>query len=567
MTDDCRDFSFSTLSSIDPINIPLKNTDFESSLDSYSNVFDKVQHNFTTSSEIPCTNLNNEELDKNALPTVNHNRTFTKEVSKPMINAFTGKPISPNPWRKLCTKNVQDQIHTDVVIPIEILPINSDIKSPNKDKTTLQDQFNNRIVTRQSRRDMISNQRTIDSSNDDDQAFEQFLQEHQNPKVYENEQNTPIRRRRKKRNNLKDFLDESSSSSNENIKENLSDVKTKVNLLIHNDPTWQRLADVYTSEESDEKNHLLTANTNLTVRLKSEIYTSDQSSSSTSSSSSSTKTEHRSLIKKEDEKNIFFNFLQSLSECISFEDKHPDAKPYFIRSAFKLKEKRQELADKLLLIFNQDVFSSQLSDKVSVVWSSRLTATAGHCTTRRTTRTAVITLSHKVCDSPERCRDTLLHEMCHAAVTLIDGVMEHGHGPLWRQWTRMAERCYPYLPLVSVKHTYDVIYKFIYRCIQCQHQVYRHSKSLNLDVDFCGKCMGQFQLIINHKQNEIKQEKQTPKRTINQYNLYVQENFQTMKQANPHLSTPQLMKQLSTEYKKRNQQQTIDLPNLDQLKI
>ncbi|CAF3885049.1 unnamed protein product [Rotaria sp. Silwood1] len=518
MTDDCRDFSFSTLSSIDPINIPLKNTDFESSLDSYSNVFDKVQHNFTTSSEIPCTNLNNEELDKNALPTVNHNRTFTKEVSKPMINAFTGKPISPNPWRKLCTKNVQDQIHTDVVIPIEILPINSDIKSPNKDKTTLQDQFNNRIVTRQSR-------------------------------------------------SLKDFIDESSSSSNENIKENLSDVKTKVNLLIHNDPTWQRLADVYTSEESDEKNHLLTANTNLTVRLKSEIYTSDQSSSSTSSSSSSTKTEHRSLIKKEDEKNIFFNFLQSLSECISFEDKHPDAKPYFIRSAFKLKEKRQELADKLLLIFNQDVFSSQLSDKVSVVWSSRLTATAGHCTTRRTTRTAVITLSHKVCDSPERCRDTLLHEMCHAAVTLIDGVMEHGHGPLWRQWTRMAERCYPYLPLVSVKHTYDVIYKFIYRCVQCQHQVYRHSKSLNLDVDFCGKCMGQFQLIINHKQNEIKQEKQTPKRTINQYNLYVQENFQTMKQANPHLSTPQLMKQLSTEYKKRNQQQTIDLPNLDQLKI
>ncbi|CAF3842644.1 unnamed protein product [Rotaria sp. Silwood1] len=528
MTDDCRDFSFSTLSSIDPINIPLKNTDFESSLDSYSNVFDKAQHNFTTSSEIPCTNLNNEELDKNVLPTVNHNRTFTKEVSKPMINAFTGKPISPNPWRKLCTKNVQDQIHTDVVIPIEILPINSDIKSPNKDK---------------------------------------ILQEHQNPKVYENEQNTPIRRRRKKRNNLKDFIDESSSSSNENIKENLSDVKTKVNLLIHNDPTWQRLADVYTSEESDEKNHLLTANTNLTVRLKSEIYTSDQSSSSTSSSSSSTKTEHRSLIKKEDEKNIFFNFLQSLSECISFEDKHPDAKPYFIRSAFKLKEKRQELADKLLLIFNQDVFSSQLSDKVSVVWSSRLTATAGHCTTRRTTRTAVITLSHKVCDSPERCRDTLLHEMCHAAVTLIDGVMEHGHGPLWRQWTRMAERCYPYLPLVSVKHTYDVIYKFIYRCIQCQHQVYRHSKSLNLDVDFCGKCMGQFQLIINHKQNEIKQEKQTPKRTINQYNLYVQENFQTMKQANPHLSTPQLMKQLSTEYKKRNQQQTIDLPNLDQLKI
>ena len=76
------------------------------------------------------------------------------------------------------------------------------------------------------------------------------------------------------------------------------------------------------------------------------------------------------------------------------------------------------------------------------------------------------------CDSinSERCRDTLLHEMCHAAVTLIDGVMEHGHGPLWRQWTRMAERVYPYLPLISVRHTYDILYKFIYRCIQCRHE-------------------------------------------------------------------------------------------------
>ncbi|CAF5041388.1 unnamed protein product, partial [Rotaria sp. Silwood1] len=44
-------------------------------------------------------------------------------------------------------------------------------------------------------------------------------------------------------------------------------------------------------------------------------------------------------------------------------------------------------------------------------------------------------------------------------------------------------------------------------------------------------------------------------------------NFQKMKQANPYLSTPQLMRHLSTEYNKRNQQQLLDLPNLDQLKI
>ena len=122
---------------------------------------------------------------------------------------------------------------------------------------------------------------------------------------------------------------------------------------------------------------------------------------------------------------------------------------------------------------------------MEVLWSARLTATAAHCTSQRTASTAVITLSQKVCHSPgeclchvwkrlidllERCRDTLLHEMCHAAVTLIDGVMEPGHGALWRQWTRRAEESYPYLPFISVRHTYEVQYKFLYRCLQCQHE-------------------------------------------------------------------------------------------------
>lgn len=48
--------------------------------------------------------------------------------------------------------------------------------------------------------------------------------------------------------------------------------------------------------------------------------------------------------------------------------------------------------------------------------------------------------------------------------------MNGGHGPIWRQWTRKAERCYPYLPAISVKHTYDVNYKFVYRCIKCQYK-------------------------------------------------------------------------------------------------
>lgn len=76
---------------------------FESSLDSYSKLFDRNEQNFTTSSEIPL-------ITKEILSPYSHNRTFTKEKTTTMINAFTGKPISPNPWRKLSTKNIQKSI-------------------------------------------------------------------------------------------------------------------------------------------------------------------------------------------------------------------------------------------------------------------------------------------------------------------------------------------------------------------------------------------------------------------------------------------------------------------------
>ena len=76
--------------------------------------------------------------------------------------------------------------------------------------------------------------------------------------------------------------------------------------------------------------------------------------------------------------------------------------------------------------------------------------------------------------------------------------------------------------------------------------------------------MGKFELLLN---NNNKNENETPKKTLNRYNLFIKEHFQTMKQAQPHLSTPQLMKHLSQEYKKTIQQPQIDLPDFEQLKI
>ncbi|CAF0951034.1 unnamed protein product [Rotaria sordida] len=382
--------------------------------------------------------------------------------------------------------------------------------------------------------DSLKNRRTNHSS-DDDQAFEKFLQEHRTPKQVKSKEKSPIQQRRKNRNSLKDFICDSSSSSDDGDEHPL-EFYPKVNRLIDHDLSWRKIDDDYASDESS------------------------QSSSSSSSSENDSR-----LITKKKNRQISVTFLESLSKYVPIEDKHIDTKQYFTRSGFKNKKKREELAQKLFSIFDQDVFSSKLSNKITIVWSGRLTSTAGHCATQYSAQTATITLSNKVCNSPERCRDTLLHEMCHAAVSLIDGVKDGGHGPVWRKWTRQAERCYPYLPAISVKHTYDITYKFIYRCTQCQYEIYRHSKSVDIEIDFCGKCMGKFQLLLNNNQtNEVA----TPKKTLTRYNLFIKEHFQTMKQTQPHLSTPQLMKHLSQEYRKKMQQQNdIDLPDLEQLKI
>ena len=74
-----------------------------------------------------------------------------------------------------------------------------------------------------------------------------------------------------------------------------------------------------------------------------------------------------------------------------------------------------------------------------IAWNARLTKTAGMCIQRKLkitkkpnhsfaspnntgieeVRASKIELSTKVLDSPDRLRDTLIHEMCHAAAWVI----------------------------------------------------------------------------------------------------------------------------------------------------
>ena len=86
-----------------------------SSLDSYSNFINRDLNNFTTSSEVSLVRLDHDESIDIPPSPVPHNRTFVKEISTTIINAFTGKPISPNPWAKLCSKLVPQPTEIDLL--------------------------------------------------------------------------------------------------------------------------------------------------------------------------------------------------------------------------------------------------------------------------------------------------------------------------------------------------------------------------------------------------------------------------------------------------------------------
>ena len=103
-----------------------------------------------------------------------------------------------------------------------------------------------------------------------------------------------------------------------------------------------------------------------------------------------------------------------------------------------------------------------------IEWNQRIRGSAGYCQLRRDSknRYCKIILSNKVVDTADRLRDTLIHEMCHAAVWLIDKKGE-GHGPYWKQWTMKAMTVFPELPEITRCHDFAVLTKYTYKCEKC----------------------------------------------------------------------------------------------------
>ena len=83
-----------------------------------------------------------------------------------------------------------------------------------------------------------------------------------------------------------------------------------------------------------------------------------------------------------------------------------------------------------------------------------------------------IHLAVKVLTSGDRLRDTLIHEMCHAASWLISGVSD-GHGIIFKNWGQRAVKTFPELPLITRCHNYVISAKFAFICEDCNHHYRR----------------------------------------------------------------------------------------------
>ena len=79
-------------------------------------------------------------------------------------------------------------------------------------------------------------------------------------------------------------------------------------------------------------------------------------------------------------------------------------------------------------------------------------------------------------DSPDRLRDTLVHEMCHAASWVISGYKD-GHGPIWKNWATRAMIRFPELPIISRCHSYEIRTKYVYRCQTCSNGMYLNDRN------------------------------------------------------------------------------------------
>lgn len=206
---------------------------------------------------------------------------------------------------------------------------------------------------------------------------------------------------------------------------------------------------------------------------------------------------------------------------------------------------KEDLARDFLLELDSVVTDGRLAKLTEgtgglrIVWSNTLLTTAGraHWKCKTTTTTtgpatamtkttatqhhASIELATKVLSNEADLLNTVAHEFCHLAVFLLHGKPKLAHGAEFKTYGQRVmsaaaaaaaktegggssssgrgKSAPPQLRTpaargaeinVTTRHSYEIEYRFVWRCADCGAEVCRHSRSVDPARQRCGRCKG-----------------------------------------------------------------------------
>ncbi|XP_033705402.1 germ cell nuclear acidic protein [Tursiops truncatus] len=223
-------------------------------------------------------------------------------------------------------------------------------------------------------------------------------------------------------------------------------------------------------------------------------------------------------------------------------------------SGKNFKQNKDELVQKIYALCNSSVFDKKMPEKIDIGWNKKMLRTAGLCTTGETRypkrqRYAKIEISQKVCDSADRLRDTLVHEICHAASWLLDGVRD-SHGDAWKYYARKLNMVHPELPKVTRCHNYKINYRIHYECTRCKFRVGRYTRSLDTERFICARCRGSLVLLPLTRKDGTPIEPH-----VRPFAKYVQENYRIVRKETAGIGHGDVMRKLSKDFTAKKQSQ------------
>ena len=239
--------------------------------------------------------------------------------------------------------------------------------------------------------------------------------------------------------------------------------------------------------------------------------------------------------------------------------------------------RKDKIAQDFYLELDEELASGQISrlakstGGVKIVWSSRLKTTAGMAKCKKVQMPrpipafdddlppryeyhATIELADKVVTNEEQLLNTLAHEFCHLCTIMIDGVFDKPHGEVFKRWAMACTALFRARGVkVTTKHTYEIVYKFVWVCTGCGLEYNRHSKSINPVKQGCGTCKG-----------NLVQTKPAPRSAgaskPSMYQTFVKDNMKKVREENPGSPQKDIMRLLGQKYQ---EQKASNMQSLD----